>query len=179
MTKAPERIWAQYSAPGWRGIRGLFIAAKPEDGYAEFVRTDLSNALIGAAYEAAAAEIRKLDNGKSDREWLNYNLAVQRALGKIRALTPADARAALERVARPRWYRMDDAENPPPKSDPKTMRAVSILGWTPDKTAYTGGDWRVIWWEPLIKNGCWWSDLDIEAHPTHWMPLPQPPEDEG
>jgi len=68
----------------------------------------------------------------------------------------------------------------PIKSAPKTgadMIALSIFGWCPDPTAPDGGDWRVCWWEPKIKGGCWWGDRDIPEHPTLWMPLPPPPQE--
>ena len=67
----------------------------------------------------------------------------------------------------------------PIKSAPKTVKggyAVEILGWCPDETARLGGDIRVIWWEPMLKGGIWYSDRDLAERPTRWMQLPEPPK---
>jgi hypothetical protein len=63
-----------------------------------------------------------------------------------------------------------------PKTDPVEMRAICLLGWCPDPGALNDGDIRVIWWEPRWKGGAWNSDRDLVEHPTHWMPLPEPPQ---
>lgn len=62
-----------------------------------------------------------------------------------------------------------------PKTKASDMKAICLLGWCPDDTAPEKGDHRVIWWEPRLKGGCWYSDRDLPEHPTHWMPLPKRP----
>lgn len=58
-----------------------------------------------------------------------------------------------------------------PKIEKGCYRAIPFLAWCPDDTAPDGGDQRIVWWEPRIKNGCWWGDRDLEETPTHWKPL--------
>lgn len=60
-----------------------------------------------------------------------------------------------------------------PKSSKEDYKALSFIGWCPDDTAPDGGDQRIVWWEPRMKNGagCWWGDRDLEENPTHWKPL--------
>lgn len=241
MTKAPERIWAhtEYDEDGGAFIE--FLSDEPwpgEDVGVEYTRTDLSNALIGAAYEEAAAEALKAMSGychplgKGDRYALGVQAGAVKARDRIRALTTADARAALERVAKaakgetgperivemqasdfisevieqlqklsaeirigpdgegqdfqntldacaddletalesvehPRWYRMDDPENPPPKDGRLILVAT--------KAAST---WAGMW-VAYSRDGCWQVTVERHVHPTHWTPLLAPPEDEG
>lgn len=58
-----------------------------------------------------------------------------------------------------------------------------ILGFIPETTDPESvldpkSQISVVWWEPLIAGGCWYCDADFAVRPTHWQPLPQPPEDE-
>jgi hypothetical protein len=53
--------------------------------------------------------------------------------------------------------------------------------WQPIITA-PRGEWLIFgWWE----NGFWevdmgvWAGSDKDSIPTHWMPLPQPPKEDG
>ena len=175
MTKAPERIWAwkytgDHNNGGWS-------RSKLSHAEAEYTRTDLSDALIAAAYEAAAtacanetwrhigddAYSRGMDRGACEQ--------ASACAAAIRALTPADARAALERVAQPRWYRMDDAENPPPKD------GTRFMAFEGSREAKRYECW---WNEDGFSNwDGWLDDWYTNPEPTHWSPLLAPPEDEG
>ena len=33
------------------------------------------------------------------------------------------------------------------------------------------------WWSNVDDAGCWWSNVDWTLNVTHWMSLPEPPED--
>ena len=186
MTKAPERLWAKYSDQHADGMRGLFITAEPEDGYSEFIRTDLSDALIAAAYEAAAENGPNL-GARTNEPGLRFIIkqfymehfvpaeAQRLADEYIRALTPADARAALERVAQRRWYRMDDPENTPPKDGTPfdAIRAGKRVAYVYfDKSGrITKENWN--------GKHATWTYFDPREPFTHWTPLLAPPEDEG
>ena len=52
-----------------------------------------------------------------------------------------------------------------------------ILGYCPEEGASPASCMTVVWWEPYEHHnrGAWKSDGDYEVHPTHWMPLPEPP----
>ena len=64
-----------------------------------------------------------------------------------------------------------------PKTGPD-LKAKEFLAWCPDPTAPRGGDRRICWWEPLMKDGvgCWWGDEDHELNPTRWTELPGVPD---
>lgn len=64
-----------------------FCASEPGDPWYQINRTDISNALIAAAYEAAAGKCHD-DAGRFDTP------------DRIRALTPSDARAAYDAAIR-------------------------------------------------------------------------------
>ena len=74
---------------------------------------------------------------------------------------------------------MDKSGWRPIETAPKD--GTAILGYVPiipgpgDSDATPNGDLIVIWWE---ARGCWTDDRDLPAlcRPTHWMPLPEPPE---
>lgn len=76
------------------------------------------------------------------------------------------------------WQPIDTA--PKPDFDDTTTSRY-LLGYVPDECS-TPIDRQslisVIWWEPLISGGCWYSEMDIPIKPTHWMPLPQAPTTE-
>ena len=80
--------------------------------------------------------------------------------------------------ARTTWYRIDDPDNPPPKTDESEMLTKPFLAICPDKDAPDGYDINICWWEPRMnsRGGCWWGDGDFRLYPTHWMPLPTPLE---
>lgn len=59
------------------------------------------------------------------------------------------------------------------------VRAKYLLGFIPDEAAYVdrAAGISVIWWEPILNGGCWNSENCEDAKPSHWHPLPEPPED--
>jgi len=67
----------------------------------------------------------------------------------------------------PQWHRIDDPENPPP-NDGKRFLAYEELD---------GYGLYECWYQHDFSNWCGWQDdWDSEPEPTHWMPLPTPPE---
>jgi hypothetical protein len=57
-----------------------------------------------------------------------------------------------------------------------------VTGWRPIETAPKDGT-EVLAWEDSAEKlfyeedmGAWVDHEYIEYHPTHWMPLPEPPE---
>lgn len=46
-----------------------------------------------------------------------------------------------------------------------------VLGYCANEE-HPNDRFKVVWWEPKIKGGVWWSDADIECNPTHWQSLP-------
>lgn len=76
------------------------------------------------------------------------------------------------------WQPIETAPKPPLDS-PYT--AVCFIAWCPEKDAPSGGDFRIVWWEPRMHGtvGGWTNDADFEVFPTLWMsipPLPRMPE---
>ena len=64
------------------------------------------------------------------------------------------------------------------ESAPKTgvdLIEKCVLGYCAGED-HPGDRMKVVWWEPKIKGGKWWSDADMECQPTHWLPLPRPPK---
>ncbi len=67
----------------------------------------------------------------------------------------------------------------PMSEAPKTgddLITIPFLAWCLDQDAPNGGDWRIIWWEPIHLGGCWWSDRDLEETPIGWTDLPPVPQ---
>ena len=61
----------------------------------------------------------------------------------------------------------------------KYVRGVYLLGYCPDESVIDPlGCIDAIWWEPNENNGkgCWYGAGGVEVRPTHWMPLPSPPD---
>lgn len=76
----------------------------------------------------------------------------------------------------PTWQPIETAPKPE-LSDRSVSRY--ILGFTPCGDGDPQSMIDVVWWEPQINGGTWWSNLDLPAEPTHWMPLPAAPSQEG
>jgi hypothetical protein len=52
---------------------------------------------------------------------------------------------------------------------------LCILAWCPDAHGYIVVAWQS---DDLVKGGGWFGLEDYTlVHPTHWMPLPEPPND--
>ena len=67
----------------------------------------------------------------------------------------------------PQWHRIDDPENPPPKDGKRFLAYEKRDGY---------GLYEC-WYQHDFSNWCGWQDdWDSEPEPTHWMPLPTPPE---
>jgi len=92
-TEAPERVWVEpyWPADNW----GHCSDGKVGDDDEPFIREDVANALVAAAYDAAGSWIAPHpDHPMSDwTERAHVNASLARM---VRALTPADARAALD-----------------------------------------------------------------------------------
>ncbi|WP_165921989.1 hypothetical protein [Rhizobium azibense] len=54
--------------------------------------------------------------------------------------------------------------------------AIEVLAWCPDSEARSGGDKRIVWWEPGINGGCWWSERDRQEHPAAWLDVTDVPD---
>ena len=78
------------------------------------------------------------------------------------------------------WRSMDSA----PKSTSEDVEGGKLvlgkymLGYIPEIAKDPEGCMVVIWWEPNLNRGCWCSDAGENLKPTHWMPLPAPPQTE-
>jgi len=70
---------------------------------------------------------------------------------------------------RPRWQGIESA----PKTGDDLIEKC-IIGYCADEE-HQNDRMKVVWWEPKIKGGVWWSDADMECKPTHWQPLHTPP----
>ena len=81
MSDAPENIWAYAGA--FKMWRETYPASRNPT---EYVRADVAQAMVAAAYEVAAYECAGSNRG----------LTVEDVADDIRALTPIDARAALD-----------------------------------------------------------------------------------
>lgn len=100
MDKAPERIWVQNDTKDHRAeLSEMAVEPVPEvtSCFQEYTRTDISNALIAAAYEAAGKTYTEYRRGYWGRSLQEMD---GRVTGAIRALTPDDARAAYDAAIR-------------------------------------------------------------------------------
>jgi hypothetical protein len=89
MSDAPETIWALYAPEVGEDHPQCTIVAgdEPIYGAMQYTRTDHSQALIAAAYEAAVSAAYTGD------DWPDRDIEPS-----IRELTPADAQAALDKL---------------------------------------------------------------------------------
>lgn len=69
-----------------------------------------------------------------------------------------------------------------PKStaDGRHVNGIYLLGYCPEldmDNLYSAI--CIIWWEPHMNKGkgMWYGEGGYEVHPTHWMPLPEPPKE--
>ena len=67
----------------------------------------------------------------------------------------------------PQWQDIDDPENPPPRDGARFLAYEKRDGY-----------WLYeCWYQHDLTYWCGWQDdWDSEPEPTHWMPLPNPPE---
>jgi hypothetical protein len=97
MSDAPETIWALYAPEVGEDHPQCTIVAgdEPIYGAMQYTRTDHSQALIAAAYEAASLRAWKTASiigfGPSVAE-------IYALVDGLKALTPADAKAALDKL---------------------------------------------------------------------------------
>jgi hypothetical protein len=92
MTDAPETIWAnkEFGCDDWDA--GTFCTV--DDGSTSYTRTDHSQALIAAAYEAAGKYLNEQSKLYPD----NVAWAVRDDGAEILGFAPDDANAALDRL---------------------------------------------------------------------------------
>ena len=90
MTDAPERIWT------CNETTDIFII-EPQEDTTEYVRKDVSDALVAAAYEGAAVVAEDANDGIWDAQ-TGDKVFLDSTAEEIRRGTPADARAALDRI---------------------------------------------------------------------------------
>jgi len=89
MTDAPERIWAGENSHGYLEAIDYECAEA-----AEYIRADVANALVAAAYEAASEHI----SSQSPRYADIVAWCIKDEASEILDLTPEDARKALDRI---------------------------------------------------------------------------------
>lgn len=90
------------------------------------------------------------------------------------AVTQLDiAYEVVDILNRSQWKEINTA--PKTRSD-FVGGAIEVLAWCPDDEARNGGDKRIVWWEPDINGGCWWSERDQEEYPTAWLEITEIPE---
>lgn len=116
MTDAPERIWAE---PSQYPDELTATADKHKETDIEYIRKDVSDALVAAAYEDAAGVAVDWANSDVERPddgvWMN-----------VVARTPAEACAALDRI---RQEARDEA----------LQEAAAICAETPSVTGHLLG----------------------------------------
>lgn len=102
MSEAPERIWACIE-PDWADGDGNPLVGGNFEDYditgkgVEYIRADLSNAFVAAAYEAAAIACDDYPRAAPEEaEWTRYDEQIEYSQLVIRTLTPTDAQAALD-----------------------------------------------------------------------------------
>lgn len=91
------------------------------------------------------------------------------------AVTQLDiAYEVVDILNRSQWKHISSA---PKTADDFVGGAIEILAWCPDDEARNGGDKRIVWWEPGESGGCWWSERDMQEHPTAWLEISDVPDD--
>lgn len=75
---------------------------------------------------------------------------------------------AIEELSKPRWISVTERL-------PEKMQYVLVRYQNNDMAvaSWFGGDEHIRFWRAMTDEG-WCADCDTE--PTHWMPLPQPPQ---
>jgi Protein of unknown function (DUF551) len=129
-----------------------------------------SQSETAAAYEVAAQEV---DCGGCNGNCLiQYGCCADDARA-IRALTPADSKAALERMLAE--ARAETAANWQPIETAPNIRGVRIIGWC---VFPLGAEAREVkGYIPLDRmDAVQWFYGSVLQNVTHWMPLPPPPK---
>lgn len=98
-----------------------------------------------------------------------------------------DLRAALSKAEGEDGW-LDISTAPRSLAEGSHVKGVYLLGYCPDDALDPSGCMSAIWWEPLQRctigkrrgmMGTWYAEGGIEAEPTHWQPLPPPPQVKG
>jgi len=138
----------------------------------------------GVVSDAMAAEVMRRYDGSRPDGGVDYANRLRSMRAALEAAgCGVDKPISLESVR-------TDSEWLPILSAPKSVvdgnrvGGIYLLGYNPDAETLDGqAAIDVIWWEPLLKNskggrGKWCASSfgeAVEAHPTHWMPLPIAP----
>lgn len=110
--------------------------------------------------ERVARAMNKVREQRGGTPWA-YMSALNNGRHLVEAFR-AEARAAIAAMDRPGWRPIETA--------PKDGRRVLL--WHPSWEAPSGGQWYGSDWRLFYHGGAY------ATQPTHWMPLPTPPEGE-
>ena len=122
-------------------------------------------------YEELVKRLRKLADAQFfDFEKSPYLQAADAIEELKHQVFLADLACKAEAAKVPRWI-------PVTERLPEKMQYVLVRYQNNDMAvaSWFGGDEHIRFWRAMADEG-WCADCDTE--PTHWMPLPEPPEEE-
>lgn len=88
-SEAPERIWSRCSYDEGETIPLMFVSHEPCDDYLEYVRADIHQSELDAAYERGLRDAaRYLEPANEPDDWTDYAKQMHEASLRILALIP-------------------------------------------------------------------------------------------